>query len=250
MSLIKYIIIYYLNYIMSTHDQNAHWNYTVNEWMSKSHQKYLDIIFENNNINTIYDIGANVGGTTFIFLEYIKNNNKNIKKIYCFEPDNENNNFLKLKLNKEINNNIVECIHKGIYYGKKTAKVFGAGHVHENRIHPNVGGYGIEECMKEIVNIRIKNGEDIFCDHIDNKIFELDTLENLSKNFLVPDLIKIDVEGAEKNILINSTIIKNAKYIIVEWNHSENISDFIIKYLPNFIIISSECDFLLKNINY
>jgi hypothetical protein len=123
--------------------------------------------------------------------------------------------------------------------------VFGAGH-----IHPNVGCYGIEECMKEIVDNRNKNGEDIFCDQVDNKIFELDTLENLSENFLLPDFIKIDVEGAEKNILINSTIIKNAKYIIVEWNQQESLNDFIKKYLPNFILISSECDYLLKNINY
>ena len=57
---------------MSTHNQASHWDYTKNEWNSKIHQKYLDIIFEDNDINCIYDIGANVGGTTNIFLEYIK----------------------------------------------------------------------------------------------------------------------------------------------------------------------------------
>jgi hypothetical protein len=57
---------------MTTHNQSAYWNYTNNEWNSKNHQKYLDIIFENNDINCIYDIGANVGGTTNIFLEYIQ----------------------------------------------------------------------------------------------------------------------------------------------------------------------------------
>ena len=64
---------------MSTHNQDSHWNYTINEWNSINHQKYLDIIFNDNNINCIYDIGANVGGTTHIFLEYIKKNNKDIK---------------------------------------------------------------------------------------------------------------------------------------------------------------------------
>jgi FkbM family methyltransferase len=157
-------------------------------------------------------------------------------------------NFLKNKLYNEINNNIIECVQKGVYYGKTIAKVFGAGHVSENRIHPNVGGYGIEECMKEVVENRNKNGENIFCDQVDNKIFELDTLENLSRNFLLPDFIKIDVEGAEKNILMNSTIIRNAKYIIVEWNQSESIYYFLEKYLPNFKLISSDCDYLLKNI--
>ena len=35
---------------MSTHNQVAHWNYTTNEWNSINHQKYLDIIFKNNDI--------------------------------------------------------------------------------------------------------------------------------------------------------------------------------------------------------
>jgi FkbM family methyltransferase len=235
---------------MTTHTQKAHYEYTLNEWNHIYYQEYLDIIFKENNINIIYDIGANVGGTTSIFIEYCKNKNKNFKKIYCFEPDTENMNFLKKKLKKEIDNNLVECIEKGIYYGKTEARVFGMGHVEEKIIHKNVGGYGIEECMIEVKNNRVKNGENVFCDQIDSKIFQLDTLENLSKNFHSPDFIKIDVEGAEKNILMHSDLIKNAKYIIVEWNHSDDIDFFVKTYLPQFKIISSkcECDILLKNV--
>lgn len=231
---------------MSTHTQEAHWYYTINEWNSKTFQNYLDIIFKDDDINCIYDIGSNVGGTTHIFLEYIKKNKKNIKKIYCFEPDVDNMVFLKYKLDNQINNNIVECIQKGVYYGKTIAKVFGIGHISEKRIHRNVGGLTIEDCAKEIVELRNKNNEDVFCDQFDDKIFELDTLENLSKNFLLPDFIKIDIEGAEKNILMNSIIIKNAKYIIVEWTQSVLINDFIKEYLPNFKIIANDSDYLLQ----
>jgi FkbM family methyltransferase len=232
-----------------TNTQSAHWDYTINDWNNKYYQEYLDIIFEKNNINYICDIGANVGGTTYVFLDYIKKHNKNYKKIYCFEPDTENMLFLQSKFNKEIIDNKIETINKGVYYGLNEAKAFGAGHISEGWIHPNVGGYGIEECMKEVVKNKNDNGDNIFCGQVDNKVFKLDTFENLMNNLDSPDFIKIDVEGAEKNILKNSQLIKQAKYIILEWNQAESLSEFLEKYLPNFKIIKSTCDYLLKNMN-
>lgn len=50
---------------------------------------------------------------------------------------------------------------------------------------------------------------------------------------------------------MNSTIIKNAKFMIVEWNQRENIKDFINEYLPDFEFIpTTRGDPLLKNKNY
>ena len=69
----------------------------------------------------------------------------------------------------------------------------------------------------------------------------------MCKDFLKPDFVKIDVEGAEKNILLNSKIIREAKYIIVEWNQKECFYEFVNKYLDNFEIIKNDFDFLLKN---
>ena len=234
-----------------TATQQQHYYYTTNEWKKPSHQEQLDIIFKNDDIKIIYDIGANVGGTAATFIEYCNEKNKNIEKIYCFEPDTENMDFLKKVLQKHIDIQKVDVVQTCVYYGKTEAKVFGAGHVSENRIHPNVGGYGIEDCMKEYINRRNENGENVFCAQIKDKVFKLDTLENLSIFFLQPDFIKIDVEGAEKNILMNSTIIKNAKFMIVEWNQRENIKDFINEYLPDFEFIpTTGGDPLLKNKNY
>ena len=224
-----------------------HWEYTLNEW-SNYYNLFLDIIFKED-INIIYDIGANLGGTSYVLLEYAKKYNKNINKIYCFEPDDNNIEFLKNKLNKEINNGTIIPIHKGIYYGLNESKAFGMSANNKNFVCKNVGGMGVEECMINIRDERNKNGENVMCDQVDNKIFKLDTLENLCKDFELPDFIKIDVEGAEKNILINSEIIKTTKYIIVEWNQSEKINDFLLKYLPNFELLGKfGNDYLLKNI--
>ena len=227
-----------------THNQSAHFNYTINEWNSAKHKEFLDVIFKNEDIKIIFDIGANTGATAFIFLNH--NAKNKIKNIYCFEPDNENMDFLK-KNNKS---DKLVFIQKGVYYGKKKAKAFGAGHISEGIIHPNVGGMGIEECMKEMCIKRNENGENVFCDQVKGKIFELDELENLVDNSIIPDFIKIDIEGAEKNVLMNSTTIKKAKFIWVEWNQKENLQDFLNEYLPEFELYKTGADFLLKNKNY
>lgn len=78
----------------------------------------------------------------------------------------------------------------------------------------------------------------------------MDVLENLVSNDEIPDFIKIDIEGSEKNILMNSKIIRRAKYIIVEWNHTNKcFYKFVKQYLPNFKILACDYDFLLKNIS-
>jgi len=58
----------------------------------------------------------------------------------------------------------------------------------------------------------------------------------------------MDIEGSEKNVLINSKRIKNTKYMILEWNQSESLDIFLKEYMPNFKIIDSSCDYLLKKI--
>jgi len=233
---------------MATHTQSAHFNYTINEWKQNKHQNYLDIIFKDNDIKIIFDIGANVGGTSYIFNEYAKNNNKTIEQIFVFEPDNENMNFMKNKLDESIDKTIKTIfIEKGIYYGKTSSVVCGMGHKGQG-LHHNVGGYSIQECCEKAVELRNSRGESIDSYVYPDKIFELDTLENLS-NGIIPDFVKIDVEGAEVNIIENSTILKKAKYLIIEWNSDLNYIEFFIKHLPDHKIIRNDFDILLKR-NY
>jgi len=101
---------------MSTHTQRHHFDYTINEWSQPIFQNYLETIFKDEDDMVIYDIGANVGGVSYLILQkYIHK----VKKIYCFEPDNENMEFLKEKLKDYIEVGKVICIQKGIYYEKK-----------------------------------------------------------------------------------------------------------------------------------
>ena len=141
---------------MSTHTQKAHYDYTIKEWC-EHYKSYLNIIFKNNDINVIYDIGSCVGGTISIFFNYCKINKKKIPNIYAFEPDKENMIFLKKVLKDYIKKDKLKCFETGIYYGKKEAKVFGMGLCSEKKIYKNVGGYGLEECMIKIAQLRNKD---------------------------------------------------------------------------------------------
>ena len=195
------------------------WNY------GQSGKKDLIEILDkiNDKINIIYDIGSNVGSISLILYEYLKPN-----ILYCFEPDLDNINYSKNKL-KDLGNFLF--IQKGIYYGKKEATVFG-------RNDNSPGGYYLNHCVESPDFGDFYNGSVKY----DSKIFELTELEDL--DIIKPDLIKLDVEGSEYNIIKNSTILKQTKYLLIEW-HFPHISykDFFKKYLPEHKIIFESSKF-------
>ena len=200
--------------------QDFMWCHGMNEKI-----EYLNVMKQiNEKINIIYDIGSNVGQISLQMYNFFKPHT-----IYCFEPDKENITFAKLK---HKNNSVFKYINKGIYYGKKQDEVYGRG---DN----SCGGFYLGSCTKD------KTFKDFYNNSIkyDNKIFELDELENF--NIDKPDLIKIDVEGSEYNIITNSSIFKEVSYLIIEW-HFPNI-DFISfskKNLPKHTIIYKEKAYL------
>jgi FkbM family methyltransferase len=214
---------------MSTHTLEAHYKYTINEYNSTTHKKYLEYIFKNGDIKIIYDIGANSGATCNIFMDYINKFNNNIEKIYLFEPDIDNYNFLKKKTAKF--GDIISSYNLGIFYGCNERKVF-LPKDNNNEIYYTVGGFSIAPDMS--------NREYIETD----KTFSLRTLEEL--NILEPDFIKIDIEGAEKNLIENSIILKKAKYILLEWQDIEDFNIIKNKYLSDYNIIFKDGDILLE----
>lgn len=213
-----------------TSSQPGHFDYTLNEWTNEHFRKMLSIIFSDESVKNFIDLGANTGGVIKVLehLGYVKK----LDKIVCFEPDLANFNFLV-----NICNNIeceVICNNIGIYYGQTEACVWGGG-------DGNVGGY--------FINTGRSMGGGNFVQY-PGKVFKLDTAEKYI-DFDI-DVLKIDVEGAEINIFENSTILKTAKYIILEWHFEvDEVPVFVKTNLENFDIIHScvphNHNFLLKN---
>ncbi len=214
---------------MTTQNPEAHYDYTINEFNSEIHKKYLDYIFKDSNINIIYDIGANVGATCNIFYEHAQKYNNNIKKIYLFEPDKTNYEYLLEKTNHL--QDIVQSFNLGIYYGSKSKKVYLPNN--NGEIYYTVGGFSIapELSCREYIET--------------DKIFILTTLEEL--NLEKPDFIKMDIEGCEKNLIENSILIKQAKFLLIEWQDKEDFNIIKDKYLKDYKIIYQDCgDILLE----
>lgn len=183
--------------------QDEHWHYTLREWSSSPFKEMLEEAFTRK-IKTVWDVGACVGGWSYLV-------SQKGAKIHAFEPFPDNYNYL---VSKEIEN--VTPHNYGIWYGKNRAEAIWRG--------SNVGAIFVDEV-----------------DTTDNVhtgvFFDLKTLEDVDAP--KPDLVKLDIEGAEKNLLENTDFLKTVPQIIIEWhfNGFENAIEYFKKYLPNHKVI-------------
>lgn len=184
-----------------------HWDYTKNEWRSAQFQEILNKLPEK--LPVIYDIGANVGG----FTEVMKTTHGKAK-FFCFEPVERNYKALVEYVP------YATCIKKGIWYGATTSKVTWRG--------SNIGAFFLDQV--DSGEPRIQTGEVI-------ELAELEELE-LPK----PTLIKMDIEGAEENVLEHSEICRACPWIILEWHPNVDAYKFFEKYLPNHRVVVSLVD--------
>jgi FkbM family methyltransferase len=190
-------------------------NYCTGEWSSPVRIKTLTEL-KDKNIKNIWDLGANMGIFGDVCLQYFPN-----VLIDEIEPDAINFNILKYNF---INNSNIRLHNFGIYYGAtqgQSMNVIG---------DPSPGGYMFELLDKEHLGIYNNNVV------LNNSIFYMKTLEDVFTTS--PDLIKIDVEGSEYNIIEHSTLLKNARFLILEFhNHNKSyIEKFISTHLPMFIL--------------
>ena len=172
-------------------------------------------------LNLVLDIGANYGD----FLEVVFPL-KNIKQFLYFEPDVDN--FKKCQERLD-HHSFVKGYNLGIFYGATSCEVQGVG---DN----NDGGY-----MVSHIDPYFK--DEVWKESIitySNKIFSLDTLENIIST--PADLVKIDIEASEYNLIENSTIIKQCDNLIIEWHNKEMdfILNFINQHLTNHTLIDTE----------
>lgn len=193
------------------------------EW-SRAEQRDITLMLKDKNIQFIVDIGANYGCATLHYLKYL-----NPAVIWAFEPLEDN--FSMLSWNRDLGRNPkVVCINSGIYYGASSLPSFSGPEI-------NPGGITVISGLPGTVQ-----GEDM----------KMTELEEYFQDQTI-DLIKIDVEGAEYNIIENSPTVKRARYLFVEWHNKskEEIRAFVDKHLSNFqlMIEDSRGSYLLEQKN-
>ena len=143
------------------------------------------------------DIGANQGIYTLVASQ-----NKNIKKIYSFEPVPEN--FNSLKKNIRLNNS-KKIITKKFAISSQNAEKY----ISFNKKHSGISSLDLKKNSDKLIKIRTINFQSL------NKLVKTD----------YKLIIKIDVEGHELVVLkqiIKSILIKKVEYIFIEINFKKN----------------------------
>lgn len=134
--------------------------------------------FEKNDL-IAFDIGANHG----IYTGFLA---QRFKKVYAFEPHPENMRILKERTSGHSN---IEYVEKAISDTSGSTFLFTSG---------NPGGHSISE----VVAIEGKWGHSIDC-HIRVNTITLDDF--CKENSVLPDIMKVDIEGAENFIFREAT---------------------------------------------
>lgn len=175
----------------------------------------FDIInyYENNNLQTIFDVGANIGQSAERFRYFFK-----FAKIFSFEPINET---FKILENKFINDKNTICCN------------FALSECKEEKIINLSNDKGLNSLVPEVnIDFDNLNQQKVFASTID------DYCKEKSIEFI--NLIKIDTEGYDFLVLKGAEQIlsnKNVDFIVceVDFIHSKNKGNFeeINNYLKN-----------------
>jgi FkbM family methyltransferase len=194
--------------------QDMH-RYTLNEWQSHPfYQNVIDIL-KKNNIEYMIDLGACLGDVSNIIMEQVPT----IKKIVLIEALKSNFDHLITNVRKQGVH--IEYYNSCIFYGQD--------YVNMGTQNSNIGGFAAH--YGQIAN-----------DNNDQVIHNMrtSTLEQLISDTNI-DFVKVDIEGAEGNVLENSNMLQHAKFIQIEFHHHlqdpKVHMELLNKYLPEHRVL-------------
>ncbi len=165
----------------------------------RDHLKFIttDIFLNENSV--VIDCGANIGDITSVFSRFGC-------KVYSFEPTEKTFNVLQKRFKKQLN---VECFKKAVHIRNENLKFYHHEFSKQNEIYWSTGN----SLLQEKSNVNEDDYEIVECIDFVEFINSLVLKENQI------DLVKIDIEGAEVeliNYIIDSGSINNIKQIICE----------------------------------
>lgn len=64
---------------------------------------------------------------------------------------------------------------------------------------------------------------------VTKKLYRVESLSSLCNQYGIPDILKIDIEGAESTVFVeqNARYLKNISYICMEWHGTENLGSIL-----------------------
>lgn len=189
-------------------------DYTRGEWFNEYFSFVLKQLNEKQ-VEVMVDLGSCLGEVSKIIMENVPS----VKKIIAIEALPTN--FENLKQNLKSDKVDITYVNRAIYYGKEIVSM--------GNSLSNIGGFSVRD-------ENIYNNQDNITDNILTARLE-DVIGDLKVDF-----IKIDIEGAEKNILENTNVLNNIGLIELELHdylaHPDVHLPFLQQYLPNHKLIN------------
>jgi hypothetical protein len=191
----------------------------------------------------ILDIGANDGGTSFVFQKLFPKS-----FVYAFEPDPRA--LINCKQRVLVGN--IDSERFELFEGAVSDKIGQSIFYQSDGVDPNFNwyptGYDLSgsllqpllENLAEIPSIHFRN-------QIEVKTITLDSWI-VAKNIQKIDILWMDVQGAEAKVLIGATeTLKITEYIYLECEEQKTYSDqptlsYIKSIIPNFELLFSYAD--------